>query len=351
MNDRSGQRTGAQTKPPRTPGRRKTRTPPTSQTGCSPSTRTTQNRHRDRGAGRRRPRTSRLPRAGRVEVPNQAPRESSAGQSRRLLQARLTAPRTATAGAVSTERRPPQEATAEPPPQAGREPSATARPKQPPAAAPRKPPPHANRTTQNCRPPQTPRTTSNTQTPNQQPNNNNLQYKTTTQNHLPNHPAPTTPTTTNHLPPPADAKIPIVNLRGQGPKPSPNRTAKPTGCGTPQRSFCRSANRAKTTAVMWRRLLCFAVLLTVTVGCGQQEQAGRGPGAPSPQRSSQPARVAYVVDGDTLRVRLRSGRLAYVRLVGMLSRVSRPAPGNHARDQDQQAKTAYVRPARHALHF
>jgi hypothetical protein len=64
-------------------------------------------------------------------------------------------------------------------------------------------------------------------------------------------------------------------------------------------------------------LLCLAVV--ACVGCGEVDGATEGS-----HQTTAHAIVAYAVDGDTLRVRLPSGDLAYVRLVGMLSRVSRP---------------------------
>jgi micrococcal nuclease len=57
-------------------------------------------------------------------------------------------------------------------------------------------------------------------------------------------------------------------------------------------------------------LLCLGVL--ALVGCGA---AGTTEGGGN--QSATRAVVAYAVDGDTLRVRLPSGRLAYVRLVGI----------------------------------
>jgi endonuclease YncB( thermonuclease family) len=59
-----------------------------------------------------------------------------------------------------------------------------------------------------------------------------------------------------------------------------------------------------------------AVLLVSLSSCG----------VAAPPPASFEATVAYVVDGDTLRLRDTSGDLEYVRLVGMLSRVSRPTP-------------------------
>lgn len=59
-----------------------------------------------------------------------------------------------------------------------------------------------------------------------------------------------------------------------------------------------------------------AVLLSLSalawIGCGETGKAEEGG-----NRSAARAVVAYAVDGDTLRVRLPSGRLAYVRLVGI----------------------------------
>jgi endonuclease YncB( thermonuclease family) len=63
--------------------------------------------------------------------------------------------------------------------------------------------------------------------------------------------------------------------------------------------------------------LPIAVALSVLLGT---TSCGAATAAPTAFR----AKVAYVVDGDTLRVRDPSGDLEYVRLVGMLSRVSRP---------------------------
>jgi micrococcal nuclease len=64
------------------------------------------------------------------------------------------------------------------------------------------------------------------------------------------------------------------------------------------------------------RMLWVSVLLTLSAGalgaCG--EATGSTPGAPA---STTGARIAYVVDGDTLRVRLADGDLSYVRLVGI----------------------------------
>lgn len=57
-------------------------------------------------------------------------------------------------------------------------------------------------------------------------------------------------------------------------------------------------------------LLCLSSL--AWVGCGATGRAEEGG-----SRSATRAVVAYAVDGDTLRVRLPSGRLAYVRLVGI----------------------------------
>jgi micrococcal nuclease len=48
------------------------------------------------------------------------------------------------------------------------------------------------------------------------------------------------------------------------------------------------------------------------IGCGRAAKAEEGG-----NRGATRAVVAYAVDGDTLRVRLTSGRLAYVRLVGI----------------------------------
>ncbi|HKT82870.1 MAG TPA: thermonuclease family protein [Solirubrobacterales bacterium] len=57
-------------------------------------------------------------------------------------------------------------------------------------------------------------------------------------------------------------------------------------------------------------LLCLSIL--AWVGCGETGKAEEGG-----SRSATVAVVDYAVDGDTLRVRLPSGRLAYVRLVGI----------------------------------
>ncbi len=65
-----------------------------------------------------------------------------------------------------------------------------------------------------------------------------------------------------------------------------------------------------------RGLKVAAVLLSLSalawVGCGETGRAEEGG-----SRSATVAVVAYAVDGDTLRVRLPSGSLAYVRLVGI----------------------------------
>ena len=57
-------------------------------------------------------------------------------------------------------------------------------------------------------------------------------------------------------------------------------------------------------------LLCLAAV--ACVGCGEVEGATEGG-----HQTTARAIVAYAVDGDTLRVRLPSGGLAYVRLVGI----------------------------------
>jgi micrococcal nuclease len=57
-------------------------------------------------------------------------------------------------------------------------------------------------------------------------------------------------------------------------------------------------------------LLCFAAF--AWVGCGEVDGATEGG-----HRTTLHAIVAYAVDGDTLRVRLPSNDLAYVRLVGI----------------------------------
>jgi micrococcal nuclease len=57
-------------------------------------------------------------------------------------------------------------------------------------------------------------------------------------------------------------------------------------------------------------LLSFLAL--TLVGCGEARKTTEGGGQVAAR-----AVVAYAVDGDTLRVRLPSGRLAYVRLVGI----------------------------------
>jgi endonuclease YncB( thermonuclease family) len=65
--------------------------------------------------------------------------------------------------------------------------------------------------------------------------------------------------------------------------------------------------------------------------CGSSASSGDPAAASS--AATKKATIAYVVDGDTLRVRQPSGDLAYVRLIGRLSRVSllcRPALGNEA---------------------
>lgn len=58
-------------------------------------------------------------------------------------------------------------------------------------------------------------------------------------------------------------------------------------------------------------LLAFFVLAATAVACGS---AAEGTSADS---GSVSARIAYAVDGDTLRVRLADGDLEYVRLVGI----------------------------------
>ncbi|MFN8164526.1 MAG: hypothetical protein U0R26_12025 [Solirubrobacterales bacterium] len=64
-------------------------------------------------------------------------------------------------------------------------------------------------------------------------------------------------------------------------------------------------------------LLCLLVLPGCAVGAGGERSA-------DPSSFPRRATVAYAVDGDTLRVRLASGDLLYVRLVGRLPRVSSP---------------------------
>jgi micrococcal nuclease len=68
---------------------------------------------------------------------------------------------------------------------------------------------------------------------------------------------------------------------------------------------------------MTARLAIIALLATTATATGCA--AAASPGAPPPISFANPirARVAYAVDGDTLRVRLPSGELTYVRLVGI----------------------------------
>jgi micrococcal nuclease len=66
----------------------------------------------------------------------------------------------------------------------------------------------------------------------------------------------------------------------------------------------------------WMRTVAVFVWLTLAVGvCGCT--AAAAPDRRMEGRASTRATVAYAVDGDTLRVRLPSGELAYVRLVGI----------------------------------
>lgn len=62
-----------------------------------------------------------------------------------------------------------------------------------------------------------------------------------------------------------------------------------------------------------------AVLLTglAAAGCDSAATASRPGGGATQAGAARTAQVAYAVDGDTLRVRLPSGALAYVRLVGI----------------------------------
>lgn len=74
--------------------------------------------------------------------------------------------------------------------------------------------------------------------------------------------------------------------------------------------------------VAMKTALLYLLLATVTilVGCGSESSSGSSTVAPTR------AEVAYVVDGDTLRVRLAGGELEYVRLVGIDTPEEGPPP-------------------------
>lgn len=68
--------------------------------------------------------------------------------------------------------------------------------------------------------------------------------------------------------------------------------------------------------------LTYLLLATVAivVGCGSDSSSGSSAALPTR------AEIAYVVDGDTLRVRLADGELEYVRLVGIDTPEEGPPP-------------------------
>lgn len=73
----------------------------------------------------------------------------------------------------------------------------------------------------------------------------------------------------------------------------------------------RALRLARSTAVA-AALALLVVLLLASLGCAEDTTA-TGSRTPAGQKAT----VAYAVDGDTLRVKLASGQLAYVRLVGI----------------------------------
>lgn len=75
-----------------------------------------------------------------------------------------------------------------------------------------------------------------------------------------------------------------------------------------------AAKAAMIAAVKSRLAPVLALALLALPGCGA---ASPSSSAAASRAAEQKARIAYVVDGDTLRVRRSSGDLAYVRLVGI----------------------------------
>ena len=60
-----------------------------------------------------------------------------------------------------------------------------------------------------------------------------------------------------------------------------------------------------------------AALASLALGACGGSTTSAGPAAAASSAATQKATIAYVVDGDTLRVRQPSGELAYVRLIGI----------------------------------
>jgi micrococcal nuclease len=88
-------------------------------------------------------------------------------------------------------------------------------------------------------------------------------------------------------------------------------------------------------AVLAPLLLCLAVLLGLPGTAGSERSAGR---AAFPRRAT----IDHAVDGDTLRVRLASGDLLYVRLVG-IDTPEDVKPGTPVECGSRQAATSMAR--------